>query len=101
VSAYRDPAFSATSGSPEQVQDQVFTQRRIELWGEGLTYYDFLRLNKGLDRTGAGFPDEWDYNVPAGSDLLRLPIPQTEVQGNEAFRLANNNNPSASRPVAQ
>ena len=101
VSAYRDPSFSATSGSSEQVQDQVFTQRRIELWGEGLTYYDFLRLNKGLDRTGAGFPDEWDYNIPAGSDLLRLPIPQTEVQGNEAFRLANNNNKSASRPVAQ
>lgn len=101
VSAYRDPAYTATAASAEQVQDEVFRQRRIELWGEGLTYYDFLRLGKDFDRTGAGFPDEWNYNVPATSNLFRLPIPESEVQGNKVFRMAGNNNPSAARPVAQ
>lgn len=101
VSTYRDPAYTVAAASATEVQDEVLNQRRIELWGEGITYYDFLRLGKDFDRAGAGFPDEWNYNVPATSNLFRLPIPETEMQGNEAFRLAGNNNPSASRPVAQ
>ncbi len=100
VTAYRDPSYFATAATASDVQEEVFHQRRIELWGEGITYYDFLRLNKGIDRRGAGFPTEWCYVVPAGSDLLRLPIPNAEIQGNETFRTANNNNPGAARPIA-
>ncbi len=98
VTTYRDPAFSSQASSAEELQDETFFQRRVELWGEGITFYDFLRLNKDLDRRGGGWPTEWCYDVKAGSNVLRLPIPNTEVQGNEAFRTAGNNNPGAPIP---
>lgn len=100
VRNYRDPEFASTAASAQELQDEVFQQRRVELWGEGLTTYDFLRLNKPLDRRGGMWPSEWCFNVPAGSDLLIMPIPNSEVQGNEAFRVAGNNNPTPSLPVA-
>ena len=31
--------------------------RRIELWGEGVIWFDVMRLNKGVDRRGCGFPN--------------------------------------------
>lgn len=97
VKQYRDPSF-APSAAP--AREQVFDQRRVELWGEGLTYYDFLRMGKGIDRRGAGFPAAYVFNIPAGDNLLRLPIPEVESNGNELFRTQGVNNPSAPAPVA-
>ena len=97
VQSYRDPVFTPSSAS---AQDQVFDQRRIEFWGEGITYYDFLRLGKGIDRRGAGFPDAYVFNIPAGDNLLRLPIPEMESNGNDLFRTQGVNNPSAPAPNA-
>ena len=34
VKTYRDPAFTLTAGTAEAVQDAVWMQRRVELWGE-------------------------------------------------------------------
>ncbi len=100
VKTYRDPSYSCSATSDAGVRDEVLQQRRIELWGEGLTYYDFLRMGKTIDRRGGGFPVEWCYVVPAESNVMRLPIPDSEIQGNEAFRNAGNNNPSAPAPAA-
>ena len=46
----RDPSWSASSVTVED----VYQQRRIELWGEGFNGYDLKRLNKGIDRTYEG-----------------------------------------------
>lgn len=100
VKTWRDTAYSCTASTATDVQNAVLQQRRIELWGEGITYFDFMRLNKTIDRRGGGFPTEWVYVVEPGSNVLRLPIPNTEVQGNELFRNANNNNPGAPAPTS-
>lgn len=100
VKTWRDPAYTLSASTAADVQDAVLLQRRIELWGEGITYFDFMRLNKPIDRRGGGFPTEWVYVVEPGSNVLRLPIPNTEVQGNEIFRNAANNNPGAPAPVS-
>lgn len=97
VSKYRDPSFSC-SGSAADVQEACFQQRRLELFGEGLIYYDYMRLEKDFNRLGGGFPSAFVYNVPAGSDVLIYPIPETEVNGNKAFSAADNNTP-APRPT--
>ncbi|MCH5175286.1 MAG: RagB/SusD family nutrient uptake outer membrane protein [Prevotellaceae bacterium] len=55
VQSYRDPAYTCTAGSAEAVQNAVWLQRRIELWGEGLSYYDLLRLRKGIDRASTAW----------------------------------------------
>ena len=49
VKTYRDPAYSATAGG-RNFADEVWYQRRVELWGEGFGIYDTKRLNKPLVR---------------------------------------------------
>ena len=80
VKTYRDPSYTCTASTPADVQEEVWMQRRVELWGEGFALTDLFRLNKGIDRRGGGWPTEWVYNVPA--PLKPYLIPQNEMQNN-------------------
>ena len=97
VKTYRDPAYKCTSLTAEGVQSAVWFQRRIELWGEGFSYTDLLRLKKNVDRRGAGYQEAYVYNIPAGDDALRYPIPQSEIEGNPMLTESDNNK-IATRP---
>jgi len=92
VKTYRDPSYTCTV-SGENFLEEVWRQRRIELWGEALSYFDLLRLNKPLDRRGAGWDIDWVYNVDA--PLKPLLIPDAEVQANKAL---GPNNDSWTKP---
>jgi len=95
VKTYRDPSYVCNA---PKLQDEIYRQKRIELWGEGLTWYDLMRLNKPMDRRGGGFPNPtMIFNIPAGSDILLWRIPETEIQANPALTDADNN-PAASAP---
>lgn len=92
VKTYRDPEYSFSSTAPAEVQEEVYRQRRIELWGEGLNWYDIMRLNKPVDRRGGGFPNAtMVFNIPAGSPLLLWRIPEKEIQANPALNDGDNN----------
>ncbi len=93
VTTYRDPSFTGTGN----VQDDCWNQRRVEFFGEGLAYFDLLRLRKPFDRTGANWEPNYAYNIAPNSNVLILPIPEQEVNGNSAFTNAANN-PSAPQP---
>lgn len=97
VKNYRDPGYMTEGASAEEVQEAVWMQRRIEFWGEGMCYFDLLRLNKGLDRRGGGYESQWVYNVPA--PLKPFVIPTQEVEVNKALG-ANNETWSQPQPVA-
>ena len=98
VKTYRDPNYSFSGTTPTAIQEEVFRQRRIELWGEGLNWYDVMRLNKGVDRRGAGYPNAtMVFNIPAGSDILLWRVPEAEIQANPSMTEADNN-PSAPAP---
>ncbi len=98
ITSYRDPGYSVSAGSPADVQEEVFRQRRIELWGEGLNWFDIMRLNKGVDRRGGGYPNAtMVFNIPAGSDILLWRIPEAEIQANPALN-EGDNNPAAPTP---
>ena len=98
VSTYRDPAYTCTATDAEKVQNAVWMQRRIELWGEGFSYFDLIRLNKGVDRRGAGFQPAYTFNIPAGDATLIYRLPKAEIEGNPALTDADNN-PVASLPT--
>lgn len=92
VKTYRDPRYAFQSGDPKEIQEEVFRQKRIELWGEGLSWYDIMRLNKGVDRRGCGFPNNtMIFNIPAGDPILLWRIPQKEIIANPALSDADNN----------
>lgn len=104
VKSYRDPAYTCTATTPQGVQEAVWTQRRIELWGEGFSYSDLMRLRKGIDRRGTGFSAALTFNIPAGSDVLIYPIPQSEMERNPMLEAGcgdplRDNNPLANMPV--
>lgn len=96
VQKYRNPAYNF-AGSGSAVQEECWQQRRVELWGEGLTFYDILRLKKPLDRRGGGWEANWCYYIDPTDQVLIMPIPQGEINGNPAMEQSDNN-PSAPMP---
>lgn len=92
VQTYRDPSYNFT-GSGQAVQDECWHQRRIELWGEGLAYYDIQRLKKSMNRVGGGFEPTVCFDIPADSPLRIYLIPQTEMQSNPLIGANNEEGP--------
>lgn len=95
VKTYRDPSYTCSAADAAAFQEEVWRQRRIELWGEGFCYFDLLRLNKGLDRRGTGIDASWVYNVPA--PLKPFLIPTGEMETNKQIGA---NNEAWSKPTA-
>lgn len=95
VTTYRDPKFKCSAQNAQDFQDVVWNQRRVEFYGEGIGYFDLLRLNKPLDRRGGGWPSEWVYNVPAPLPAFLIPI--NEMNNNPAIQ---ENNPTWSQPAS-
>ena len=87
VKTYRDPEYTCTATTKKDVQEAVWQQRRIELWGEGFSYTDLMRLKKNIDRRGAGFEPEYVFNIPAvegeyGYNARIFQIPSTAMDKN-------------------
>lgn len=51
---YRDVNYSTTASDQQALINEIFLQKRIEFWGEGLNYFDYKRLNKPVTRAYAG-----------------------------------------------
>lgn len=99
VKTYRNASYSCTATTAADVQEAVYLQRRIELWGEGLSWFDIMRLGKDMDRRGTGYAASLVYNIPAGSDILLWRIPEAEIQANPLIS-ESDNNPAAALPTA-
>ncbi len=85
VKTYRDPAYSAGDRGLA-LADEIWFQRRVELWGEGFFMFDAKRLAKPVVRThGAGTtnePDAFAFNISPDDGWLNLRFPQTEMDNN-------------------
>lgn len=85
----RDTAWNAASVTV----DDVWQQRRIELWGEGFAMFDLKRLHKGIDRNydGSNHYMSAKLTIPAGDKRWIYRIPQSEIQENPDISEADNN----------
>lgn len=97
VKTYRDSNYNPQLTTSEEVRNEVWRQRRIELWGEGFSFFDLLRLNKGVDRRGGGWNVTCNYNIAADDPVLIYPIPESEVTTNKQISESDNNK-GGSRP---
>lgn len=95
VQTYRDKTYTCTAAGGTDVQKAVHDQRRIEFWGEGLAYFDIMRLGIGVDRRGAGFASNLVFDIEGNDPILIFPIPNTEEEANP---LLGENNPTTSVP---
>lgn len=99
VRTYRDPDYTCNATTAEGVQDAVWFQRRVELWGEGFSYFDIMRLKKPIDRRGANYEASVTYNIPAESKIMLWIIPEDEVNNNKALQGKNNEIVAVPTPV--
>lgn len=103
VKKYRDPAYAFTASSPQEVQDEIYLQKRVEFWGEGISWFDMLRMKKGINRVDlttketGGYPALCRFNIPAGDPTFTFQIPLNEEQNNKAIE--GNNNPAYTPPT--
>lgn len=101
VNGYRweDPSstYTCMATSQDEMLDEIWFQRRIEFWGEGISYFDCLRLQKGIDRSKGGFPEAANFNIAANADILQYQIPTREMEANP---LIGQQNPSGQPTTA-
>lgn len=83
----RDSAWDEITADVED----VYLQRRIELWGEGFGYFDLKRLDKGVVRIYEGSNHVVKINVPAGAVDWVYQIPLTEIQENTEISSSDQN----------
>ena len=79
--AKRQPSWNMASVTV----DDVYLQRRIELWGEGYEFFDRKRMNLGIDRNyeGSNHLTGHKLAVPAGDVLWTYQLPKREIQEND------------------
>ena len=78
----RNPAWNQ-----DATLEEVHLQRRIELWGEGLSYYDKRRNSEACIRSYEGTNHNMEFlnvivDVPAHHKYWLFQIPQRELQEN-------------------
>jgi len=85
----RDPSWSTNHSSVDV--EEVFLQKRLELWGEGHIFYDYLRLKKGVTRIYDGSNHYVKVNRDPGSWYFIYQIPQGEIDANSALSESDQN----------
>lgn len=72
--------------------NEIQTERRRELVCEGHRFFDIKRRGQAVTRTG--IEGHWGnpvLDVPARSDKMELPIPESEIEANDALTKADQN----------
>ena len=94
IKANRNRSYTCPASTPAGIQDEIWLQRRIELWGEGHSFFDIMRLKKPVTRIEFGessFPAAWQFNIPAEDPILLWRIPAREINANDGIAEADNN----------
>jgi len=98
VKTYRDPSYSADAAG-RSLEDEIWYQRRVELWGEGFSNPDTRRLGKPLvrfhDDETSIFPAAFRFNMPAEDLWWLMRFPKAETNTN----LAIQDNNGGTQPV--
>ena len=94
--AYRDANYSTTASTKDAVVEEIVFQKRVELWGEGQTFYDIKRLNYSVKRayTGTNFKETARYNTNGRPAWMNFCIVRNEGNNNDVLLTTNNPDPS-------
>lgn len=87
VKTYRDPQYNAEA-TGRTIENEVWFQRRVELWGEGFSNSDTRRLNKPLVRfhgSDSNWPEAFRFNMTADDGWWLLRFCTDELNTNLAI----------------
>ena len=93
---YRDAKYVCKANSKDALVDEIVFQKRVELWGEGQTFFDIKRLNYSVTRgyAGTNFYPLCRFNTNGRPAWMNFVIVQTEENNNAAVNGWNNPDPS-------
>lgn len=105
VKAYRNPNYRISGTTAKEIADAIWADKRIELWGEGLIYFDFMRRDMPVDRTKlTNVSPNFKFYIPSYSEdpgdgykqktkagVLIYCLPEGEINGNKAISESDNN----------
>jgi hypothetical protein len=83
----RDAKYVQTTKTGDALIDEILTQRRIELWGEGHRFFDLKRTNAALNRNGTNAIASVAllFDVAPGDVRWEFLIPRREINANPAI----------------
>lgn len=94
----RNPEYTCTLTNNDLLRE-VFFQKRIEFWGEGIMFFDYkrcpelLQINRGYP--GTNHPELARFNCDGLAPWFNIPINGYEAQDNKALTETNNPDPSS------
>lgn len=96
VKTYRNPSYVSHAASAAEFRDEVWFQRRVELWGEGFAFFDLQRLDKNLVRFNSriplsNYPENFQFNLANNNPVRLLTLPQREINANNGISEEDNN----------
>ncbi len=92
----RDSSYSFSSTSSDNVVEEILFQKGIELWGEGLYFFDAKRMGLGVSSgySGTNVASDCLFNIEGVAPWWNPPFPSSEVILNTALDGFNNPDPS-------
>lgn len=96
VSTYRDTSYSFEASTQSVFEEELLRQKRIEFWGEGITMFDFKRLEHAVCRgySGTNHPSSYRLNSIEGCCPPWMTIYITSGEATMNDKLILNPNPS-------
>lgn len=96
MKTYRDPKYSCNVSSTDDVVEEIVFQKRVELWGEGQTFFDIKRLNYSVTRAYSStlFEPLARFNTNGRPAWMNIVISRNEIMNNNALEGLNNPDPS-------
>ena len=92
VKANRDANYTCRASDEAGLVEEIWMQRRIELWGEGFAWFDLNRLEKPIIRTtSSNWPEAWIVDVDAHHECRIWTLPDREIQNNDGIDESDNN----------
>lgn len=91
VKNYRDASYQYDS--TVSLSENVLWQKRLEFWGEGIVWWDYKRLNKGLERgyPGTNHYDATRFNTDGIAPWFNITISRLETDSNNGITPDQNN----------
>lgn len=85
--SFRDPSYTESTATGNALREEIYLHRRIELWGEGVSFFDLKRLQKPVVRTYAGTNHATFalIDVPVGGKEFKMQFPLDEINSNDAI----------------
>lgn len=105
MKTYRYNTYRCYYNTKEEVIEEIIFQKRVELWGEGQSFFDVKRLNMSVTRAYDGSNFNWGadtYNTEGRPAWMNFVIVQSEGDDNAGVRGFNSPSPfEALSPISE